>query len=68
MHNLLPKTEPRKISHGGHKKVFDEFMEELALRYIEDRVMEGLGATKVMIYEAIYHLCDRSSRKHLSWR
>lgn len=37
--DLLPKTEPRKITHGGQNKVFDKFMEEFVLRYIKDQVI-----------------------------
>lgn len=68
MHDILPKTEPHKPTHGGHKNVIDEFTEESALRYIEDQVIEGLGTSKAIIYGAIYHLCERSSKKHSLWR
>ena len=50
------KTTTPRLSHGGQNKVLTEAQIEALKDWIRDQSVQGLGATKKMVYAAVCHL------------
>jgi len=64
--------ENRRVpaKHGGHNKILSDTQEAAVLDYITTQAVEGLGATKAMVFAAIAHLriSESPPKPAPSWR